>query len=185
MAKTRFLDTIGSDCQVEVVMMHGPKGEEFKAWLDELFPEENMWERTRRETICMCMQVMPDADEKRIERVLDVMDEVSARFGRERAEEYRRGRDDTDDRREDNGELQGQAEAGERMNEEERRALETAARYIHNARRMMLYADRALEEIGDTDAVKRDRELISSMHMQATILEHRLEQRALGREWDP
>lgn len=54
--------------------------------------EENMWERMRRETICMCMQAMPDADEERIERVLDVMDEVSARFGRERAEEYRRNR---------------------------------------------------------------------------------------------
>ena len=80
-----------------------------KAWLDELFPGENMWERMRREQMAMCKQVMPDADEKRIERVLDVMDEVSARFGRERAEEYRRS---ADDRREDDGELQGQAEDG-------------------------------------------------------------------------
>ena len=66
--------------------------EEFKAWLDELLPEENMWERTRRETINICMQVMPDMDEERIGKVLDVMDEVTARFGRERAEEYRRDR---------------------------------------------------------------------------------------------
>ena len=62
------------------------------AWLNELLPEENMWERTRRETISICMQVMPDMDEERIGKVLDVMDEVTARFGRERAEEYRRDR---------------------------------------------------------------------------------------------
>ena len=49
----------------------------------------------------------------------------------------------------------------------------------------MVFVDRVLEEMEHTDAVKRDRELISSMHMQATILEHRLEQRALGKEWDP
>ena len=66
--------------------------EEFKAWLDRFLPEENMWERMRRETICMCKQAMPDADEESIGKVLDVMDEVSARFGRERAEEYRRDR---------------------------------------------------------------------------------------------
>ena len=64
--------------------------EEFKAWLDEFLPEENLWERTRRETINLWKQAMPDADEESLGKVLDAMEEVSARFGREMIEEYRR-----------------------------------------------------------------------------------------------
>ena len=55
--------------------------EEFKAWLDEFIPEENLWKRMRRETINQCMQAMPDADEERIGKVLDVMEEVIASSG--------------------------------------------------------------------------------------------------------
>ena len=64
--------------------------EEFKAWLDEFIPEENLWKRMRSETINQCMQAMPDADEERIGKGLDAMEEVTARFGREMPEEYRR-----------------------------------------------------------------------------------------------
>ena len=52
--------------------------EEFKAWLDEFIPEENLWKRMRSETINQCMQAMPDADEERIGKVPDAMEEVTA-----------------------------------------------------------------------------------------------------------
>ena len=68
------------------------------------------------------------------------------------------------------------------MDEREGMDMASAVTCLRRARGFMR---EAVEHLKAVEGTKDDREAIASIHMQLSKVEYGLEQRALGREWDP